>query len=159
MLQIACSMEGKWQDRCRGGKTEQIRKHIPRGRGKKSLARFSTKKMCKWTPHCCDLKINYLLPYLSHHTHTHVWQLKSQCLPSASPLVPTQVVTSFVQRNNLWIVTYCHIGYSPLFHAQHIPYPIQIPSKFPYPNHHSSNFWWQKLHFPWWITHSGTLLR
>ena len=34
MLQIACSMEGKWQDRCRGRKTEQIRKKIPHDRGK-----------------------------------------------------------------------------------------------------------------------------
>ena len=30
MLQIACSMEGKWQDRCRGRKTEQIKKNLRR---------------------------------------------------------------------------------------------------------------------------------
>ena len=41
LLQIACSMEGKWQDRCRGRKTEQIRKKNP-GQGKKSPARFGT---------------------------------------------------------------------------------------------------------------------
>ena len=36
MLQIACCMEGKWQGRCRGRKTEQIRKKNPQGRGKKN---------------------------------------------------------------------------------------------------------------------------
>ena len=46
MLQIACSMEGKWQDRCRGGKTEQIRKHIPRGRGKKIPGEIQHQKKC-----------------------------------------------------------------------------------------------------------------
>ena len=42
MLQIACSMEGTWQDRCRGRKTEQIRKKKSRAGEKKSPARFST---------------------------------------------------------------------------------------------------------------------
>ena len=40
MLQIACSMEGKWQDRCRGRKTEQIRKKFP-GAGEKNPRRDS----------------------------------------------------------------------------------------------------------------------
>ena len=42
MLQIACSMEGKWQDRCRGRKTEQIRKKIPRAGEKNCPARSGT---------------------------------------------------------------------------------------------------------------------
>ena len=40
MLQIACSMERKWQDRCRGRKTEQIRKK-KQGQGNKIPRRDS----------------------------------------------------------------------------------------------------------------------
>ena len=43
MLQIACCMEGKWQGRCRGRKTEQIRKKIPRAGEKKIPARSGTR--------------------------------------------------------------------------------------------------------------------
>ena len=52
MLQIACSMEGKWKDRCRGWKTEQIRKKKP-GQGKTSRARFGTQSagsVLFWSP-------------------------------------------------------------------------------------------------------------